>query len=112
MRGIYGHSEARLLTDTNPAPSSPWPLASQVSIYISPELIEGQREETREVDGQLTTAAAVALLGGTAMSTRLCSPPQRHAEGSAPEGRQELWQDDRSDFISPGPQADSELLRC
>ncbi|EDL11633.1 mCG51395, isoform CRA_b [Mus musculus] len=28
-RGIYGHGEARPLTDTNPAPSVPWPLASQ-----------------------------------------------------------------------------------
>lgn len=36
MRGIYGHSEARPLADTNTTPSVPWPLASQVSIYISP----------------------------------------------------------------------------
>lgn len=92
MRGIYGHGGARPLTDTNPTPSVPWPLASQVSIYTSPELIHRQREETREVDGWLTTAAAVALLGGTAMSTCLCSPPQRHAEGNALEGRRrELW---------------------
>lgn len=91
MRGIYGHSEARLLTDTNPAPSVPWPLASQVSIYISPELIQGQREETREVDGWLATTAAGGTACGTAMSTCMCSLPQRHAEGSALEGRRELW---------------------
>lgn len=61
-RGIY--SEARPLADTNPTPSVPWPLASQVSIDISLELIRGPTEETREVDGCLITAAAVALLGG------------------------------------------------
>ncbi|ERE77778.1 protein FAM92A1-like protein [Cricetulus griseus] len=29
MRGVYGHSEARPLTDNSPSPSVPWPLASQ-----------------------------------------------------------------------------------
>uniref|UniRef100_A0A8C6MYH7 Protein FAM92B n=1 Tax=Mus spicilegus TaxID=10103 RepID=A0A8C6MYH7_MUSSI len=85
-RGIYGHGEARPLADSNPAPSVPWPLASQVSMDISLELIREQREEAREVDGRLTTAAVVALLGGTAVSTWVvCSPPQRHAEGSTQE---------------------------
>lgn len=79
MRGIYGHSEARPLTDTNPSPSVPWPLTSQVSIYISPELIQGQREETREVDRWLTTAAAEGW-GGEPVHGE-CLPPQRHAEG-------------------------------
>ncbi|XP_060247862.1 CBY1-interacting BAR domain-containing protein 2 [Meriones unguiculatus] len=48
MRGIYGHSEARPLTDTNPSPSVPWPLASQ-SVQ-STVAQQGKDEEECEAD--------------------------------------------------------------
>nr|XP_034378886.1 protein FAM92B isoform X2 [Arvicanthis niloticus] len=51
MRGIYGHNEARLLTDTNPAPSVPWPLASQsVQSTTAHQGKEAGDEEESEAD--------------------------------------------------------------
>lgn len=103
MHGTYGHSEARPLTDTSPSLSVPWPLASQVSTYL------GQSKETRDMDGWLTTRAVVPAGEGLQASACMRPSPQRHAEGSVLEGG--IWLD-RSDLIPPGPQADSELLRC
>ncbi|XP_055476805.1 CBY1-interacting BAR domain-containing protein 2 isoform X1 [Psammomys obesus] len=48
MRGIYGHSEARPLTDTNPSSSVLWPLASQ-SVQ-STVAQQGKDEEESEAD--------------------------------------------------------------
>ncbi|GAB1293728.1 CBY1-interacting BAR domain-containing protein 2 [Apodemus speciosus] len=51
MRGIYGHSEARPLTDTNTAPSVPWPVASQsVQSTMARQGEEAGDEEESEAD--------------------------------------------------------------
>nr|XP_038954226.1 CBY1-interacting BAR domain-containing protein 2 isoform X1 [Rattus norvegicus] len=51
MRGIYGHSEARPLTDTNPSPSVPWPLTSQsAQSTMAREGKEAGDEEDSETD--------------------------------------------------------------
>uniref|UniRef100_A0A8C6HHI2 Protein FAM92B n=1 Tax=Mus spicilegus TaxID=10103 RepID=A0A8C6HHI2_MUSSI len=50
-RGIYGHGEARPLADSNPAPSVPWPLASQsAQSTMARQGKEAGGEEDSEID--------------------------------------------------------------
>ncbi|XP_051024701.1 CBY1-interacting BAR domain-containing protein 2 [Acomys russatus] len=60
MRGIYGHSEARPLTDTNPSPSVPWPLASQ-SVQST---LAQQRKDEEESEGDSVEEISLEDLRG------------------------------------------------